>query len=144
MLVEYDLQITNEGDVDGYVEDVIDYLPDGLVFTSETNKDWYMDGNKVLHNKSIADQVIKPGETKTGTIENIGEIGSSRNLLGIAEHDSIAGNKKAGEDDMSTASLIVSIATGSPIMYIGIVVATMIVLGLGIYIINKKVLKVRI
>ena len=35
MLVEYDLQVTNEGDVDGYVEDVIDYLPDGLVFTSE-------------------------------------------------------------------------------------------------------------
>lgn len=158
MLVEYDLQITNEGDVDGYVEDVIDYLPDGFVFTSETNKDWYMDGNKVLHNKSIADQVIKPGETKTvtlvltktlkadstGTIENIGEIGASRNLLGITEHDSIAGNKKAGEDDMSTASLIVSIATGSPIMYIGIVIGTMAVLGLGIYIINKKVLKVRI
>lgn len=158
MLVEYDLQVTNEGDVDAYVEDVVDYLPDGLVFTSETNKDWYMDGNKVLHNKSIADQVIKPGETKTvtlvltktlksdstGTIENTGEIGASRNLLGITENDSTAGNKKAGEDDMSTASLIVSISTGSPIMYIGIVIGTMAVLGLGIYIINKKVLKVRI
>ena len=158
MLVEYDLQVTNEGDVDGYVEDVIDYLPDGLVFTSETNKDWYMDGNKVLHNKTLADQVIKPGETKTvtlvltktlksdstGTVENIGEIGASRNLEGLTEYDSTAGNKKAGEDDMSTASLIVSISTGSPIMYIGIVIGTMAVIGLGIYIINKKVLKVRI
>lgn len=157
MLVEYDLQVTNEGDVDAYVEDVVDYLPDGLVFTSETNKDWYMDGNKVLHNKSIADQVIKPGETKTvtlvltktlksdstGTIENTGEIGASRNLLGITENDSTAGNKKTGEDDMRTASLIVSISTGSPIMYIGIIIGTMAVLGLGIYIINKKVLKVK-
>lgn len=158
MVVEYELQITNEGDVDSYVGDVIDYLPDGLVFTSETNKDWYMDGNGVLHNKTIAEQVIKPGETKsvtlvltkalksnsTGTIENIGEIGASSNKEGITEYDSIAGNKKAGEDDMSTASLIVSIATGSPMMYIGIVIGTMVVLGLGIYIINKKVLKERI
>lgn len=158
MVIEYELQITNEGDVDSYVGDVIDYLPDGLVFTSETNKDWYMDGNGVLHNKTIAEQAIKPGETKsvtlvltkslksdsTGTIENIGEIGVSSNKEGITEYDSIAGNKKAGEDDMSTASLIVSIATGSPMMYIGIVIGTMVVLGLGIYIINKKVLKERI
>lgn len=158
MLVEYDLTVTNEGDVDGYVGDIIDYLPDGLVFTSEANKDWYMDGNKALHNKTLSEQVIKAGETKTvtlvltktlksnstGTIENIGEIGENTNLQGITEFDSVAGNKQLGEDDISTASLIVSIATGSPVMYIGIVVATMLVLGLGIYIINKKVLKERI
>ncbi len=158
MVVEYKLQITNEGDVDGYIGDVIDYLPDGLVFTSETNKDWYMDENGVLHNKTLAEQVIKAGETKsvdlvltktlksdsTGTIENIGEIGVSSNLEGIAEFDSTAGNNKTGEDDISTAGLIVSIATGSPMMYVGIVIGTMLVLGLGIYIINKKVLKVRI
>lgn len=158
LLIEYELQITNEGDVDSYVGDVIDYLPDGLVFTSETNKDWYMDGSGILHNKTLAEQAIKAGETKsvtlvltktlkadsTGTIENIGEIGASSNKEGITEYDSIAGNKKTGEDDMSTASLIVSIATGSPIMYIGIVIGIMLVLGLGIYIINKKVLKVRI
>lgn len=158
MLVEYGLEITNEGDVDAYVEDLIDYLPDELVFTSETNKDWYMDGSGVLHNKTLAEQAIKAGETKnvtlvltktlksdsTGTIENIGEIGVSSNKEGIAEYDSISGNKKTGEDDMSAASLIVSIATGSPIMYIGIVIASMLVIGLGIYVINKKVLKVRI
>lgn len=158
MVIEYELQITNEGDVDSYVGDVIDYLPDGLVFTSETNKDWYMDGNGVLHNKTIAEQVIKPGETKsvtlvltkslksdsTGTIENTGEIGASSNKEGIAEYDSVSGNKKTGEDDMSVASLLVSIATGSPMMYIGIVIGSMVVLGLGIYIINRKVLKERI
>ena len=155
LLVEYELQITNEGDVDAYVGDLVDYLPDGLVFTSESNKEWYLDGNGVLHNKTLSEQVIKPKETKsvelvltktlksdsTGTIENIGEIGASSNLQGITELDSVAGNKQANEDDLSTANLIVSIATGSPIMYIGIVIGTMLVLGLGIYIINKKVLK---
>jgi hypothetical protein len=60
----------------------------------------------------------------------------------IQEKDSIAGNKKAGEDDMSSASLIISVKTGSPAMYIGIVLISLIVLGLGIYTINRKILKV--
>ena len=155
LLVEYELKVTNEGDVDSYVGDIQDYLPDGMVFTSESNKEWYMDGNKILHTKELSEQVIRAGETKsvtlvltktlkensTGTIENIGEIGASSNKMSITDFDSVAGNKKAGEDDMSQASLIVSISTGSPLMYIGIVIGTMLVLGLGIYIINKKVLK---
>lgn len=158
LLVEYELQITNEGDVDGYVTDLLDYLPEGMVFTSETNPDWYMDGSGVLHNESIAEEAIKPGESKsvtlvltrtlqsnsTGVIDNIAEIGESTNLEGIAEYDSTVGNNQAGEDDISIASLLVSIATGSPIMYIGIAIASMLVLGAGIYLINKKVLKVRI
>ena len=158
LLVEYELQITNEGDVDGYVTDLLDYLPEGMVFTSETNPDWYMDGSGILHNESIAEEAIKPGESKsvtlvltrtlqsnsTGVIDNIAEIGESTNLEGIAEYDSTGGNNQAGEDDISIASLLVSIATGSPIMYIGIAIASMLVLGAGIYLINKKVLRVRI
>lgn len=158
LLVEYELEVTNQGDVDAYVTDLLDYLPEGMVFTSETNPDWYMDGSGVLHNESIAEEAIKPGESKsvtlvltrtlqsdsTGTIDNIAEIGESTNLEGIGEYDSTGGNNQAGEDDISTASLLVSIATGSPIMYIGIAIASMLVLGVGIYLINKKVLKVRI
>ena len=155
LLIEYELRVTNEGDVDAYVEDLLDYIPTDLVFTSESNQEWYSDSNNVLHNKSLAQQVIKPKETKSvklvltktlksdssGTIENITEIGASRNLYGIADIDSVAGNKKIGEDDINAASLIVSIATGSPTMYIGIVLASVTILTLGIYIINKKVLK---
>ena len=147
LLVEYELQITNEGDVDGYVTDLLDYLPEGMVFTSETNPDWYMDGSGILHNESIAEEAIKPGESKsvtlvltrtlqsnsTGVIDNIAEIGESTNLEGIAEYDSTGGNNQAGEDDISIASLLISIATGSPIMYIGIAIASMLVLGAGIY-----------
>jgi len=158
VLIEYKLEITNEGDVDAYVGDVVDYFPDDLVFTSDTNEDWYMDGNGVLHNNILEEQAIKPGQTKsvklvltktlksdsTGIIENIGEIGQSSNLEGLTEYDSTVANKEIGEDDMSNASLIISISTGSPVMYIGIVLGSMAVLGLGIYLINKKVLKERI
>ena len=158
LVVEYELKVTNEGDVGAYVKDIVDYMPEGLIFTSETNKDWYMDNNKTLHSKALADQIIKPGDTKTltlvltktlasnstGTIENIGEIQESSNLQGLTETDSVAGNKKTGEDDISSASLIVSIATGTPLMYIGLVIGITLLFSISIYIIDKKVLKEKI
>lgn len=158
LLVEYEIEITNDGDVNGYVTDIIDYLPAELEFNSEMNTEWYLGTDNYLHYMALEPQAIEPGKTQkiklvltktlksnsTGTIDNIAEIGESTNLEGIKERDSVAGNKQDGEDDIGKASLIVSIKTGSPMMYIGIVVASMIVLGTGIYIIDKKVLRVRI
>lgn len=158
MMVEYEIEVTNEGDVNGYVTDIIDYKPTDLEFSSEMNTEWYVGTDNYLHYAAIEPEAIEPGKTQTlklvltrtlksnstGTIENIAEIGESSSLEGLTEKDSSGGNKQTGEDDISTASLIVSISTGSPIMYIGIVIGSMLVLGFGIYIINKKVLKVRI
>lgn len=158
LLVEYEIEITNDGDVNGYVTDIIDYLPSELQFNSEMNKEWYLGTDNYLHYMALEPQAIEPGKTQkvklvltktlksnsTGTIDNIAEIGESTNLEGIKEIDSVAGNKQDGEDDIAKASLIVSIKTGSPMMYVGIIMANMIVLGVGIYIIDKKVLKVRI
>lgn len=158
LLVEYEIEITNDGDVNGYVTDIIDYLPAELEFNSEMNTEWYLGTDNYLHYMALEPQAIEPGKTRsvklvltktlksnsTGTINNIAEIGESTNLEGIKERDSVAGNKQDGEDDIGKASLIVSIKTGSPMMYIGIVLASMIVLGTGIYIIDKKVLRVKI
>lgn len=158
LLVEYEIEITNDGDVNGYVTDIIDYLPSELQFNSEMNKEWYLGTDNYLHYMALEPQAIEPGKTQkvklvltktlksnsTGTIDNIAEIGESTNLEGIKEIDSVAGNKQDGEDDIAKASLIVSIKTGSPMMYVGIVIISMIVLGAGIYIIDKKVLRVRI
>lgn len=158
LLVEYEIEVTNEGDVNGYVTDIIDYLPKELEFNSEMNKEWYLGTDNYLHYMTLEPQAIEPGKTQkvklvltktlksnsTGTIDNIAEIGESTNLEGIKEIDSVAGNKQDGEDDIAKASLIVSIKTGSPMMYVGIVIISMIVLGAGIYIIDKKVLRVRI
>lgn len=157
LLVEYEIEVTNDGDVNGYATDIIDYLPKELEFNSEMNKEWYLGTDNYLHYMALEPQAIEPGKTQkvklvltktlksnsTGTIENIAEIGESTNLEGIKEIDSVAGNKQDGEDDIAKASLIVSIKTGSPMMYIGIVIISMIVLGAGIYIIDKKVLRVR-
>ena len=157
LLVEYEIEISNEGDVDGYVTDIIDYLPKELEFNSEMNTEWYLGTDNHLHYMELEPQAIEPGKTRSvklvltktlksdsaGTIENTAEIAQSANLEGLLEIDSTSNNKKDGEDDISKASLIVSIKTGSPMMYIGIVLASTIILGTGIYIIDKKILRVR-
>ncbi len=155
ILVQYEIKVSNEGDVQGYVGDILDYMPKELEFNSEMNPDWYLDTNKVLHNKTLEKTAIEPGKTQTvklvltktlssnstGTIENTAEIGTATNLEEIKDIDSTPANKKQGEDDIGSASLIISIKTGGPVLYIGIVLISLIVLGAGIYVIDKKVLK---
>ena len=155
ILVQYEIKVSNEGDVQGYVNDVIDYMPKELTFNSEINPDWYLDSQGLLHNKTLEKTAIEPGKTQTvklvltktlnnnstGTIENTAEIGSATNLEEIKDIDSTPGNKLTGEDDIGSASLIISIKTGSPIMYIGIVLISLTILGTGIFLIDKKVLK---
>ena len=157
LLVEYEIQVTNEGNVYGYVTEIIDYLPEGLEFNSEMNTDWYLGTDNYLHYMVLDPQAIEPGKTEKiklvltktlksdspGIIENTAEIVESVNLQGIPEKDSKSNNKKDGEDDISKAELIISIKTGNSIIYIGIILTSIIILGAGIYLIDKKVIRLR-
>ena len=67
-------------------------------------------------------------------------INKSNNDYGIADIDSEAGNKKDGEDDISKAEVIISIRTGAVAMYIGLIFAVIVIIAVGVYFINKKVL----
>ena len=64
VIVEYTMKVTNEGDIDGYVNDIADYLPVAFKFTSELNKDWYLSEDGKLHNNSLENEKIVAGETK--------------------------------------------------------------------------------
>lgn len=126
VVVEYQLVVTNEGELTGYVNDIVDYLPSDLKFSSELNKDWYTNSEGKLHNISLSNQPIERGEQKTVTLtltktmnaNNVGltvntaELQRTTNDLLLADIDSVAGNQKAGEDDMSSAELIISVKTG--------------------------------
>ena len=155
ILVQYEIKVSNEGDIQGYANDILDYIPKELEFNSEMNPDWYLDSQGLLHNKALEKIAIEPGKSQTvklvltktlnsnstGTIENTAEIGAATNLEEIKDIDSTPGNKLGGEDDIGSASLIISIRTGGPTLYIGIVLISLAVLGIGIYLINKKILK---
>lgn len=133
VIIEYEIKVTNIGEIDGYIRKIVDYVPNDLKFRSELNKDWYQTGND-LYNSSIANEKISAGESKTvklvltkamtenntGLINNTAEIAESYNELGIKDSKSIAGNKAQGESDYGSADTILSIKTGVE-TYIGIV-----------------------
>lgn len=154
VIVEYQIDVTNEGEVAGYVNEIVDYIPGDLKFSSELNKDWYQTTDGYICTKALENNIINPGETKTiiltltkkmtqnntGNIINMAEINKESNNYALQDIDSTAGNKKDGEDDMSKAELIISIRTGEIILHIGIMFAAMIGIVIGVYLINKKVL----
>lgn len=155
VIIEYNIDITNEGQVPGYVTEIIDYKPDDVTFNSEMNKNWYQSTDGEIYTKELANQIINPGETKTvtltlmknmnqnntGTIQNIAEIHSDSNDYSLDDMDSIPANNNMNEDDISIAEAIVSIRTGAVVMYVSLVFIIVAILGIGIYLINKKVLK---
>lgn len=155
LVVEYKIRVTNEGAVEGYVKKIVDYLPTGLKFNSELNKDWYTTQNGMIFNASLANTKIQPGETKEvtllltmktsednlGLINNRAEIYEAYNDLGLEDIDSIAGNQASDEDDMSSADILITVRTGETIMFFGLTLGIIIVIGIGAYFVKKKVLR---
>ena len=149
VLIEYKIRVSNVGEVDGYVRRIADYMPSDLRFSSELNKDWYQTQSG-LYNASLANDVIKPGETRevtltltknmtennVGLINNTAEIDESYNELGLADSNSTPGNRVNGENDMGSADVLLGIRTGGAV-YIGIAIAVVVVLGVIAFVIIK-------
>ncbi len=153
--VEYAIKIANEGSIAGYAKSVVDYLPNGMTFNSELNTSWYIGNDGNAYNTSLSNTIINPGETKEirlvltrkmndtnlGTVRNTAEIASSYNEYGLEDIDSIAGNKKTGEDDMSSVDTIIGTATGkTTIAILGITLGILSIIATAVYVTKKYVI----
>ncbi len=155
VVVEYTIRVTNVGEVSGYARSIVDYIPEGMTFNSELNKGWTQSGNMV-YNTSLANEEIDPNEqrsvtliltktmtdSETGTYTNTAELEETYNSRGITDINSTPGNRVNGENDMSSADLIISISTGEVVMYVGLTLSLVTIIAVGIYFIKKKVLDV--
>jgi len=156
IVVEYKIAITNEGAIEGYAKKIVDYIPSNFKFNAELNKDWYTLDNGSICSSSLANTKILPGETKQITllltksvkesdltiISNTAEILEAYNDLGIADVDSTPGNKQSNEDDISKADILLTIRTGAQtIMFLILTLGIISVIGIGVYFINKKVIR---
>lgn len=153
MVVEYKFIITNEGAIPGYVKKLADYLPTELKFSTELNKDWYEGKDGTIYNASLANTIINPGESKEvtliltknmtkesfGTITNTAEIYETSSDYGLEDVDSIPGNKSTNEDDISIANVVTGVKTGQLVIYSTLIVTVIAIIGIGIYVIRKKV-----
>ena len=143
--IKYKIIVTNEGKAAAKVNEIYDYIPDGLEFSATENSNW-TNNNGVLINKSLSNQNIGPGESKeitliltktmngenTGTFTNAAEIGSSSSSFeGMKDSDSTPGNHNEGEDDYSEAELIIGVSTGLVVyISIGMILLTVVILTL--------------
>ena len=130
-------------------------MPSEMKFNSELNSDWYTAENGTLYNSSLANTLIKPGESKEVTLvltkkmaeENLGlyhntaEIYEAYNDLGISDVDSTPGNKANGEDDISSADVLITLKTGKTITFFGLTIVIISSITVGAYFIKKKVLR---
>lgn len=148
VVIEYIIKVTNTGEAQGYVKNIVDYLPSELNFSSSLNSDWYQSGENI-YNASLANTIINPGETKevkliltktmtssnTGLINNQAEIESSYSVYST---DNDKSNNKASAD------IIIGIKTGAVVSYILLTLTIIIVICGVAYLINKKILKDKI
>lgn len=151
VIIEYNIVVTNIGEVAGYARNIVDYIPNDLEFSSELNRDWYERGN-ALYTTSLGNDIINPGESRTITLtltktmgednlvtRNNAEIYEAYNNLGLEDGNSTPGNNVSGENDMSSADVIVSIRTGGVIyMTIGVIMAIILFAGIVTGIIVKR------
>ena len=152
IIIEYEIAITNTGELNGYIKQIIDTIPEGTTFSSELNQDWYYDeANGIIYSNSIANQELAPGETaivklvltkemqddKIETIVNTTNIGETSNEYLVDDSEN--------ENNTSEASLIVSIQTGGVQSYIWLVITVITIIGTGIIcaikIVNKETIK---
>lgn len=156
VLIEYNITVRNEGKVAGYAKEIVDYMPEGMVFSSDLNTNWYEGADGNLYSTALANTIIEPGESKTitltltrkmtgentGTVVNTAEISKDYNEYGIADGDSIPGNRKDGEDDISTATTLLSMNTGKEIAsFVGITLGVFAIIGLAVFVIKKYIIK---
>lgn len=149
LIIEYKIKVTNSGDIAGYAKKISDVIPSELKFNSELNKDWYVGKDGIAYNTSLGNTVINPGETKEITLvltKQMDENGNGivHNTADLAEVYNEYGANHLGQstDEAKSADVIIGLKLGGGeiLAYISLIIATLGVIGLGAYYINKKVL----
>ena len=146
LVMEYKITVKNEGSVEGYVKKIVDYVPSEFKFSTDSNKDWYLGSNGEVYNTSLANTLLKPGESKEVTLvltKKMNENGDGivHNTAEIAEVYNEYGAQNVINNDItrSAADVMIGIKLGKEITYISLIFVIFAFMGTGIYFINNKV-----
>ena len=157
VVLEYSIKVKNNGEIAGYVRNIVDYLPNGLTFSSELNADWYLSGS-YLYTKSLENVELQPGEEKevkliltktmtsenTGLINNRAEIYQDYNKYGNIDIDSTPNNQAENEDDIGSTDVMILVSTGgSTAAYVILLMINMVLIGMAIKLmIRNKIIRI--
>jgi hypothetical protein len=155
--ITYKLVITNEGEITGYVNKLVDYIPEGMIVDLNLNPGWYYGDDGNLYYNGLVGKEIEAGSSEEVTLTlrktltdgaavkltNAAEIIDCTNSLGLEDIDSTVGNRNEKEDDYGLTTLIVSISTGRLVQYIvlSLIIIIIIVAIILVMIIKRKNIK---
>lgn len=149
----YNIKVTNEGEIAGYVKEISDYIPEGLKFIKEDNPNWEEVEGKVV-TRQLENTLLQPGESATVEITltwindknnlnlkvNVAEISKDYNESNTPDIDSTPNNQVEGEDDQDDAPVILSLQTGTTGQYIILTMSILAIMATGIALIKKYVI----
>lgn len=150
----YNITVKNEGEIAGYATEITDYIPSGLEFIADENKQWTKVSDSKITTNALANTKLEPGkeasvqvtlkwingENNLNLKTNTAEISADKNDSNTPDIDSTPNNQKAGEDDIDTADVFLSISTGTAPTYIALTTTVLAILATGIILIKKFVL----
>ncbi len=153
--VEYNITVSNVGDVKGYAKKIIDYLPEGMTFNSsiDSNSSWYTGSDGNLYTEALAEKELAPGESatvkliltkqmtgeNTGLVNNLAEIYDDYNIYGISDTNSTPANKAQGENDLGSADISILIKTGEVFIHISVIITSILLGSIVIFITYNKI-----
>lgn len=151
--ITYKIVVKNDGELEGYVNKIVDYLPEGIAVNLNASPGWYIGSDDGLYYNGLVGDEIKPGETREVTLVirkdlsngeavslvNQAEILEYTNAYSMTDKDSIEGNKDKKEDDFGQATINISVSTGNTVQYIiAILMIIIIVAVITMYVIKMK------
>lgn len=150
----YTITVKNEGEIAGYATEISDYIPAGLEFIADENKQWTKVSDDKVTTNALANTRLEPGkeasvqlvlkwingENNLGLKTNTAEISADKNDSNTPDIDSTPNNRIPDEDDIDTADVFLSISTGAAPTYIALTTTVLAILATGIILIKKFVL----
>lgn len=144
IIVKYKFKVKNEGTTDGYVNNLVNDLPEGLEFSSEMNKNWYKAADGKLYTTGLAETTIKPGEEKEVELVLTKKVNNKAGATVVdtaqVEKTSNLQNTEESNTENNTANTTLKIKTQkvSPLVFVIITIIAIGIIGAGAYIIKKK------
>lgn len=149
--LEYKIIVKNEGTIPGYARKIVEYIPADLIFNEELNTNWYVGDDGNIYSIKLLDKLLKPGETaeltvafekqmtneNVGTITTMAEIYEASNDQNIEDINSIPGDKLEGQNDISKVEVLVTVSTGTVILYVILAIVFATIIGLGFHKVKK-------
>ena len=118
VIIEYKIRVTNVGDLDGKVYEILEEIPSTLDFHSELNDGWTVSLSNTYSNVSFANKNIAPGESieatfilsKTLDADSAGKFVTTAKL-GTTESSKYTEDMNS-ENNSDSVEVLIAVATG--------------------------------